>query len=89
MSALPKLSARVRDDLIRGCSFFALILVAIVCSHSQACALAATEPVDAAAAGAASGPAQTVRSPKAKSAARARPVSRANGRRGVFEADCE
>ena len=46
MSALPKLSARVRDDLIRGCSFFALILVAIVCSHSQACALAATEPVD-------------------------------------------
>jgi general secretion pathway protein N len=49
VSALPKLSARVRDDLIRACSFFSLVVVAVVCGHSQACALAATGPVDGAA----------------------------------------
>lgn len=49
MSALPKLSARARDDLIRACSFFSLVLVAVVCGHSQVCALAATGPVDGAA----------------------------------------
>jgi general secretion pathway protein N len=39
----------MRDDLILGYSFFSLVLVALVCGHSQACALAATGPVDGAA----------------------------------------
>jgi general secretion pathway protein N len=49
VSALPELNARSRDDLSRRCSIFGLVFVAIVCGHSQVCALAATGPVDGAA----------------------------------------
>jgi hypothetical protein len=45
VSALAKLAARVRGDLVPSCSFVSLVLAAVVCGHSQAWALAATEPI--------------------------------------------
>lgn len=49
MSVLPKLSVRARGNVIPGCRILGLILLAIAFGHSQACALAATEPADGAA----------------------------------------
>ncbi len=65
VSALPKLSARGRDDLIVGCSAALLVLGAIACGHSQAWAVAATEPADGAAIETAINPALTSRIPGA------------------------